>query len=150
MRVLVGAAALLVPAAGEAQRVPQDFCLGLERAVEVAQTDGDFTYLDRSRAAPPHFGFVHGCRASAATGRLPAAWSCHQTLAPESLSLASLAERTAACLPEAVRSRGKYGDEAVFALPRARISIRERGGPRAKVGRIVTLRIEAVRDGAED
>lgn len=143
----VAAAALLAPAAAGAQngRVPQDFCNALNRTVQVAQMDGDFTSLERSRAAPPHFGFRHGCRAHGATEHSPAAWWCHQSLAPDELSLASLAERTAACLLNAVRSRGRWGDEAIFTLPRLRIVIEESGGPRAHVGRIVTFRVEAIR-----
>lgn len=146
MAGLIGAAALLVPGAARARPVPQDFCGALERAIEIAQSDGDFSYLERSRAAPPHFGFLHGCRASAAAGSTPAAWECHQSLAPDGLSLASLAGRIEGCRPDAVRTRDRGGRQAVFTLPQTRILIRESGGPRAKVGRIVTLRIEAVRD----
>ena len=146
-RTAIVAAAML--ASGLARAEPpspqQIFCAELERVVQVAQMDGDFTYLERSRAAPPSFGFHHGCRAQAATARSLAAWWCHQSLAPEELSLASLAGRTAACLPNAVRSRGDYGREAIFTLPRARILIEESGGPRAHVGLIATFRVEAVR-----
>ncbi|HEX8622821.1 MAG TPA: hypothetical protein VF718_12715 [Allosphingosinicella sp.] len=139
--------ALLAPAAGRGQAGPvsQDFCQALNRVVQVAQTDGDFAHLERSRAAPPHFGFRHGCRAFAATERSPAAWWCHQSLAPPELGLDSLAHRTAACLPSAVRTNGRYGDEAIFTLPRARITIEESGGPRAHVGLIATFRVEAIR-----
>ena len=122
----------------------QDFCIALNRTVQIAQMSGDFGYLESGRAAPPHFGFRHGCRARAATERTPAGWWCHQNLAPEALSLDSLSARTAACLPNAARTGGRYG-EAIFTLPRARITIEERGGPRAHVGRIVTFRVEAVR-----
>jgi hypothetical protein len=143
----IAAAALTAATAGEAQngRVAQDFCNALNQMVQVAQMDGDFELVERSRAAPPHFGFRHGCRAHRATERLPAAWWCHQNLAPEELSLNSLAARTAACLPSAARSRGRWGGEAIFTLPRARIVIDQSGGPRAHVGRIVTFRVEAVR-----
>ncbi len=141
--------AAALAATGMAQAQPpspqQIFCAQLNRTVQVAQMDGDFTYLERSRAAPPRFGFRHGCRAQAATKRLPAAWWCHQSLAPDELSLASLSARTAACLPSAVRSRGRWGDEAIFTLPRARIVIEESGGPRAHVGLIATFRVEAIR-----
>jgi hypothetical protein len=146
-RTAIMAAALLASGAAQAQR-PSDqqiFCAELNRVVQVAQMDGDFTYLERSRAASPDFGFRHGCRAHEATERLPAAWWCHQNLAPEALGLESLAGRTAACLPNAVRSRGRYGREAIFTLPRVRISIQESGGPKAHVGRIVTFRVEATR-----
>lgn len=142
----IAAAALLAPAAGQAQPSTQQiFCAQLNRTVQVAQMDGDFTYLERSRAAPPDFGFRHGCRAQAATERSPSAWWCHQSLAPAELGLDSFAGRVAACLPSAVRTRGPYRDEAIFTLPRARVVIQQSGGPRAHVGRIVTFRVEAVR-----
>jgi hypothetical protein len=145
---IVAAAALL--AAGTAQAQPpsaqQIFCAELNRAVQVAQMEGDFSHLERSRATPPYFGFRQGCRAQAASERLPAAWWCHQSLAPAELGLDSLAGRTAACLPNAVRSRGPYYDrQAIFTLPRARIVIEESGGPGAHVGLIATFRVEAVR-----
>ena len=144
---IAAAAALMAAGTAQAQRPSEQqiFCAELNRVVQVAQMDGDFTYLERSRAAPPDFGFRHGCRAQAATPRSPAAWWCHQSLAPPELALASLAGLTAACLPSAVRSRGRYGDEAIFTLPRARIVIEESGGPRAHVGLIATFRVEAIR-----
>ena len=147
MAIVAAAALLASGAAGAQPPSPQQiFCAELNRVVQVAQMDGDFTYLERSRAAPPAFGFRHGCRAHAATPSLPAAWWCHQSLAPEELSLASLAGRTAACLPNAVRSRGPHYDrQAIFTLPRARILIEESGGPGAHVGLIATFRVEAVR-----
>ncbi|HLL31686.1 MAG TPA: hypothetical protein VK403_11880 [Allosphingosinicella sp.] len=145
IRGTMAAAALLAPTAGGAQLVSQDFCHGLTRVVNAARNDGGFDSLERSRAAPPHLGFRHGCRAHDGTRTLPAAWWCRQTLAPEELSLARLAARTAACLPDAVRTQGRYhGSEAIFTLPYARILISERGGPRAHVGRIVSFRVEAV------
>ena len=146
-RMAIVAAALLATGTAQAERPSEQqiFCAELNRVVQVAQMDGDFTYLERSRAAPPTFGFRHGCRARAAAERLPAAWWCHQSLAPDSLSLAGLAGRTAACLPNAVRSEGRYGREAIFTLPRVRILIEESGGPRAHVGLIATFRVEAVR-----
>lgn len=146
-RMTIAAAALAATGSAQAQppSAQQIFCSELNRVVQVAQMDGDFAWLERSRPAPPRFGFRHGCRAQAATATQPAAWWCHQNLAPEELSLNSLAARTAACLPSAARSRGRWGGEAIFTLPRARIVIEQSGGPRAKVGRIVTFRIEAVR-----
>ncbi len=122
----------------------QIFCAQLNRVVQVAQMDGDFTYLERGRAAPPYFGFRQGCRAQAATARLPAVWWCHQSLAPEALGLASLSARTADCLPNAARGRS-YDRQAIFTLPRVRILIEESGGPRAHVGLIATFRVEAIR-----
>lgn len=148
MGIAAAAAALMATGSAGAQRpsAQQIFCAELNRTVQVAQMDGDFTYLERSRAAPPYFGFRQGCRAHAATERLAAAWWCHQSLAPEELSLDSLAGRTAACLPSAVRSRGPYYNrQAIFTLPRARIVIEESGGPRAHVGLIATFRVEAIR-----
>jgi hypothetical protein len=113
------------------------FCHELTRVLEVAELDGDFTYLERSRAAPPQLGFRH-CFAAARP-----AWHCHQTMAPEHLSLDGLAAGTAACLPEAARTLPSE-HEAVFTLPYARIRITEYGGPRAHVGRIVSYRVEKV------
>jgi hypothetical protein len=68
-------------------------------------------------------------------------WHCHQTLAPDHLSVGFLAASTAACLPAAARAVSS-DDEATFTLPHARIRITEYGGPRAHVGRIVTYRVE--------
>ncbi len=137
----IAAAALLAPAAGQAQPVRQDFCHGLGRVVEAARHEGGFVGLERSRAAPPHLDFRHGCRATGDAKRRY--WLCTQNLAPEELSRDALAARVAACLPEAVRSTSAYGREALFTLPHAQIRISERGGPRAKVGRIVQLVVEA-------
>ena len=142
----IAAVALVVPGAVRAQAGPaQDFCSGLNRVVQVAQMDGDFSPLERSWAEPHHFGFRHGCRAHGATKSLPAVWWCHQSLAPQELSMESLAGRTQACLPNAVRTRGRYR-EAIFTLPRVRILIDESGGPGAHVGLSVTFRVEAVRE----
>ena len=146
-RTAIVAAALTAAGTAQAEMPSAQaiFCAQLNRTVQVAQMDGDFDYLERSRASPPDFGFRHGCRAQAASERSPAAWWCHQSLAPQELSLDTLAGRTAECLPSAVRASGRYGDEAIFTLPRARIVIEESGGPRAHVGLIVTFRVEAVR-----
>jgi hypothetical protein len=135
------AAALLAPAAGQAQLVRQEFCQGLERVVAAARDEGGFLSLERARAAPPHLDFRHGCRATGDENKQ--FWLCTQNLAPAQMSRDALTARVAACLPAAVRSTGDYGHESVFTLPHARIRISERGGPRAKVGRIVTLVIEA-------
>lgn len=139
----IAAAALLAPVAGEAQSglVHQDFCNGLERVIEAASHEDGFLHLERARAAPPHFGFRHGCRAAGDDRRQY--WMCSQNLAPEELSRDALAARTAQCLPETERRGDGYGRDAVFNLPGARIRITERGGPRAKVGRIVTFVVEA-------
>jgi hypothetical protein len=142
MWVAVAAASLQAPAAVQAQLVRQEFCHGLERVVDAARNEGGFLSLERSRAAPPHLGFRHGCRATGDSKRQY--WLCTQNLAPEELSREALAVRIAACLPQAVRSTGGYGHEALFTLPHAVIRIHERGGPRAKVGRIVQLVVEAV------
>ena len=137
----VTAIALLAPAAGQAQRVHQDFCHGLKRVVEAAQYEGGFGQLERSRAAPPHLGFRHGCRATGDERRQY--WHCGQNLAPEDMSRDALAARVADCLPDAVRSTSRFGRDAHFTLPHAQIRIGELGGPRAKVGRIVELVVEA-------
>lgn len=135
------AAALLAagPAAAEPPSRADIFCAELLRTVEVAELDGDFTYLERSRAAPPRLGFR---KCFAAASARPA-WHCHQTMAPDHLSVDALAERTGACLPAAERTLSG-DDEAVFTLPRARIRITGSGGPRAHVGRIVTYRVETL------
>lgn len=140
---MVAATALLASATAPAQGrlVSQDFCWGLERVVEAAREEGGFVGLERARAAPPHLGFRHGCRATGDSKRRY--WHCHQTLAPAEMSRDALAARVAACLPQAVRSTGAYGRETIFDLPHAQIRISERGGPRAKVGRIVSLVVEA-------
>lgn len=140
-RAAAAAAASLVSAGAQAQLVHQDFCNGLERVVEAAQDEGGFLFLERARAAPPHLGFRYGCRATGDERRQ--FWLCNQNLAPDHMSRDALAERTAQCLPQAVRSNGDYGHDSVFTLPHARIRISERGGPRAKVGRIVTLVVES-------
>lgn len=139
----IAAAALLAPVAGLAQGglVHQDFCDGLERVTEAARNEGGFLHLEASRAAPPHLGFRHGCGATGDEKRQY--WLCSQNLAPKEMSRDALAERTARCLPDAVRSRSDSGQEAVFTLPHAQIRISERGGPGAKVGRIVQLVVEA-------
>lgn len=138
------AAALLAHSASQAQGglVSQDFCHGLERVIEAAGQEGGFRWLERARAAPPHLGFRHGCRATGDDKRQY--WLCSQNLAPEELSRDNLAARIAACLPEAIRGPRTLTRDAVFTLPRARIRISEFGGPRAKVGRIVTLSVEAL------
>ena len=136
---LFALAAALAPVAAEAEPPSKQeiFCAELRRVVEVAELDGDFTYLERSRAAPPRLGFLN-CFAAARP-----AWHCHQAMAPDRLSLDGLAASTAACLPEAARTLPSV-HEAVFTLPYARIRIAEHGGPRAHVGRIVSYRVEKV------
>jgi hypothetical protein len=138
----IAAAALLAPSAGHAQLVAQDFCHGLKRAVAAARYEDGFRHLERRRAAPPHLGFRHGCRATGDEKRRY--WLCHQNLAPAEMSRAALADRIAACLPEAVRERTGFTRDFAFTLPHARIHVSERGGPKAKVGRIVTLTVEAI------
>ncbi|HYG47465.1 MAG TPA: hypothetical protein VD846_05920 [Allosphingosinicella sp.] len=141
---ILAAAAFLAStaASGQSGLVAQDFCHGLERVIDAARDKGGFAWLEGARAAPPHLGFRHGCRATGDERRQY--WLCHQNLAPEAMSRDNLAARVAACLPEAVRGDGGLARDAVFTLPHARIHISERGGPRAKVGRIVTLTVEAI------
>lgn len=136
---LVGSSA----AAGSAPPTPDSlFCHGLKRVLDVAREDGDFTYLERSRAAPPRLGFRDGCRATGDASKRY--WACTQSFAPETMSRDALAARVAACLPEAVRSAPTLARDALFTLPFARIHIVEYGGPGAHVGRIVQLVVEAV------
>ena len=143
IRSALAAAAMLAPVAAQAQSglVRQEFCHGLQRVLDSAHDEGGFLFLERARAAPPHLDFRHGCRATGDRNRQY--WLCTQNLAPADMSRDALAQRVAACLPHAMRSTQDYGHESVFTLPYARIRISERGGPRAKVGRIVTLVVEA-------
>lgn len=140
-RGAIAAAALLAPAAGQARLVAQDFCDGLEQVVDAAREEGGFLHLERSRAAPPHLDFRHGCRATGDGKRQY--WLCTQNLAPAEMSRDALAARVAGCIPEARRGRAGYTRDALFTLPYAEIRISELGGPKAKVGRIVTLVVEA-------
>jgi hypothetical protein len=145
--VTIAAAAALLPGAGQAQGglVSQDFCHGLKRVVEAARHEGGFLWLERARAAPPHLGFRHGCRATGDEKKQY--WLCGQSFAPEELSRDALTARVAACLPEAVRGPPSLARDALFTLPHARIHISELGGPGAHVGRIVELTVEATPPG---
>ena len=116
------------------------FCSELRRTIRFAP---DFEALQRNRAAPPRLGFRSGCRARSAIGRAPAAWWCHENLAPDFLAFGPLTARIAACLPGARRTSTGRPREALFELPGVRIRVNEHGGPRAHVGRIVDLRVEA-------
>ncbi|HET9640080.1 MAG TPA: hypothetical protein VFP12_12825 [Allosphingosinicella sp.] len=142
--IAIVAAALLAsgPAQAEPPSKQQIFCAELRRVVYVAELDGDFTYLERSRAAPPRLGFANGCQATGDEKKQY--WLCGQNFAPESLSRDALAARVAACLPEAVRGPPGLARDALFTLPYARIHISELGGPGAHVGRIVELVVEAI------
>jgi len=141
LRAAIAAAAALGAAPAEAH--PRDtFCAELQRVVEAARRDHGFAGLERSRAAPPRLGFAYGCLATGDERRQY--WLCGQSFAPDSLSLESLAARTAACLPEAARSDRTPWRETLFTLPYAQIRISEQGGPGAHVGRIVGLAVEAV------
>lgn len=138
----MAAALALSPAsagAQEAERAQRLFCRDLKQVVAAAEDDPPFYGLERGVAAPPTLGFRPGCQVSGGGARR--AWFCHQTLAPPELSLAALAQRTAACLPEAKPLPASRG-EALFALPGLRIRISERGAPRAHVGRIVSYAVE--------
>ena len=141
---IVAAAALLAPgsALAEIPSKQQIFCAELRRVVHVAELDGDFTYLERSRAAPPRLGFVNGCQATGDDRK--GYWLCAQSFAPEALSRDALAARVAECLPEAVRGPPTLARDADFTLPYARIRISELGGPGAHVGRIVELVVERI------
>lgn len=119
---------------------PRDrFCIDLDRVLRTAELGGDFVAMQRNRAAPPRLGFDN---CFPAAGR-PASWYCHQTMAPEGLSLERLAASTVKCRPEAKRQASSV-EEAVFTLPYARIRIREDGGPDAHVGRMASYQVEAL------
>jgi hypothetical protein len=138
------AAAMLMQGAARAETPSKQrlFCSELLRVVDVAQAGGDFTYLERSRAAPPRLGFADGCQATGDEKKQY--WICGQSFAPDELSRDALAERIAQCLPEAVREADGLLRDAQFTLPNARIHINELGGPGAHVGRIVELIVEAL------
>ena len=144
-RIAIVAAAMLAPGtAGAEIPSPQEiFCAELKRVVEVAELGGDFTYLERSRAAPPRLGFAQGCQATGDERKRY--WACGQSLAPDSLGRDRLAARISACLPEAARTDRRPWRETVFTLPYAEIRVSESGGPEAHVGRIVELMVEAIR-----
>jgi hypothetical protein len=141
--IMATMAALLVTGLARAELPPTQriFCAELHRVVDVAEDGGDFSYLERSRAAPPRLGFAQGCQATGDANKQY--WLCGQSFAPETMSLENLAARIAACLPEAVRGEGSLARAAIFTLPRARIHLSELGGPGAHVGRIVELSVEA-------
>ena len=142
-RIAIAAAAVLTSgsAAAEIPSPQEIFCAELKRVIEVAELDGDFTYLERSRAAPPRLGFAHGCQATGDEKKQY--WACGQSLAPDSLSRDRQADRISACLPEAARSDRSPWRETVFTLPYAEIRVSESGGPGAHVGRIAELVVEA-------
>lgn len=141
MLMLAAVAATSGQAAAAQQQASSDraLCRDLERVVRAAP---DFGFLERAHPAPPRFGFRNGCRASAAVGASPASWRCHQQLAPEELGLERLTERLARCMGGAVPAERSVR-HSLFILPKLRISVEQIGGPRAKVGRIVTLSFEA-------
>jgi hypothetical protein len=143
LRQLCAAMAMMAPGGAGAQppSPQQIFCAELRRVVEVAELDGDFASLERSRAAPPRLGFGL-CQATGDEKKQY--WLCGQSFAPETMSRDALAARIADCLPEAVRGPPSLARDAVFTLPHARIHISELGGPGAHVGRIVELVVEAV------
>jgi hypothetical protein len=151
---LLGAGAAQAQESVEAIHFKRDFCRGLKQLVEAAAearrqppAEAGRVFLDiyNRRSATSWFGFRPGaCRASAGTEKYPASYWCHQHLAPLHLSLESLSRETAACYPEAKAERDRWGRGATFTLPDARIQIGESGGPRAKVGRIVRLTVEAI------
>jgi hypothetical protein len=147
MRKMLAAAVAVMEIASagmaQARTQPTDwFCHELARILEGAtERPMPFRHIARGRARAPTLGFRYGCQGALSNGRPN--WFCHQSLAPDHLSRASLAKRTLACLPEARQLPGGWDGETILALPHARISISESGGPGAHVGRIVTYVVEA-------
>jgi len=139
------AAALLQAGAGRAAEAERTdaFCLDLGRLLQAAGTEGGFAGLERARGAPPRLGFPAPCQATGDERRQY--WVCGQSLAPDWLGRAGLAAQVAACLPDSARTEDRGARETVFAAPGVRIRISEHGGPRAHVGRTVSLVVEAVR-----
>lgn len=150
--------ALLAAGAAEAQP-PGNFCRDLRKVVLIAERGGGFVRLERGRAAPPRLGFGECWATRVAPGeetgpryrnggpglRRPGrdSWYCRQDLADLRFSVQDLATLTAACLPDSERLKWS-ADEAVFTLPYARIRIRELGGSRPWIGRVVSYQIKAV------
>lgn len=134
------AALALAPLGPAPTEIAKPFCAELMRVVETAGRGDGFHALERARGAPPRLGFDHCFVAHAAR---PTRY-CHQTMAPDHLSLQGLSADTAACLPAAVREPSGR-DEAIFTHPDVRITMGESGGPRAHVGRILSYRVEAER-----
>lgn len=138
--------AAMAMAAGAAQAQPPAppdavFCAQLRRIVAAADDEEPFLALEMARPAPPRLGFRQGCgRAGDARRHY---WACSQTLAPDWLAAARLAERTRRCLPAARALPVEFQREFRFALPGAEIRISEHGGPRAHVGRVVSFVVEA-------
>jgi hypothetical protein len=110
--------------------------------LEAAEYDHGFAMLERARGAPPRLGFPRGCQATG--DERQQYWVCGQSLAPAWLSGESLSAHVAACRPEAARTEDRMGRETIFTVPHARIRVSEHGGPRAHVGRIVELVVEAI------
>jgi hypothetical protein len=144
MRGAMAALAGLAAASGAAAQAPgaqAQFCHDLNRIVAAAaETPAPFYSLERSAAMPPRLGFTHCFRAGDARR---AYWHCNQSLAPEALSAARLAERTRICLPEAAAAPGAMRREARFRLRGVEIFISESGGPGAHVGRVVSYIVAA-------
>jgi hypothetical protein len=145
LRVLAAGLAGLATTSGAAAQQPSaqaSFCNDLRRVLESAAEDTPFRALERSAAAPPRLGFRHCARSGDAR---QAYWLCSQNLAPDHLSAVGLAEQVRACLPKAVPLvlPARARREARFAVGNATIRIDEHGAPRAHVGRIVTLVVEA-------
>jgi hypothetical protein len=143
----LAAAALLLPGAAGAQDAtrPDTFCPDLQRVLEAAEYDHGFSMLERARGAPPRLGFPGGCQATG--DERQQYWVCGQSLAPAWLSGETLSARIAACRPDAVRTESRMTRETIFTVPHAQIRVFEHGGPRAHVGRIVELVVEATPSG---
>ena len=139
----LSAAAAAIGGPASAQPPGADiFCAQLVRLVRAAAEDEPFASIERSRAARPRFGFAEDCRAEG-TGR-HRSWLCSQSMAPDTLSIQSLAARTRACLPEAEQVIFATWRETLFMLPHAIIHITEMDGPGADGGRIVSYAVEAI------
>ena len=124
----------LAGAAASAE-APEAFCDELRRALAAAGEARPFESLDE---APVRLGFDDRCRPIDSMAGLYLL--CHQSLAPPGLSRDRLAEQSRACLPEAAEDVSDARYVRLY-TPDARIEINERGGPRAHVGRIVSLQV---------
>ena len=99
-RMAMAAAAMLAPAAAHGQpgAVPDTFCIELVRVIDAAGYKGGFEMLERARGTPPTLGFGRACWGDSVK------WFCHQSLAPDHLSLASLAVKTWSTTPHSMTS----------------------------------------------
>ena len=138
MRALLAAALLLTPAPALAQGPDADDCALLQRIAAAAAEPTPFASL---AGANLYALLGNWCRVDTPA---PRSLMCSRSLTPEEYSEDAMIARIQRCLP---------GTEIVPRLPwestrlrngQLRIDVNELGGPRAKVGRIVTLYLDSL------